>query len=861
MDLWERDEALADLDAELATSAAGGRVALVAGEAGIGKSSLVAEFVRRNAARSRVLWGACDQLVTPRALGPLHDIGRSTGGPLAVRLAAAAPAEQIYAAFLDELGDKDQRHRPVVVVEDAHWADEASLDWLTFVGRRIAQVPALLVVTYRDDEVGPDHPLRRVLAALPSAVVTRVPLKPLSPERVLREAQRVGRAPDLVQRLTGGNPLLVTELLKDGGASVPSAVQDLILERLRLLPDDARDLAQLVSVVPTRADGPLVDGQAAAVDAAIAGGVLVAAGDGVAYRHEVLRTAVEGSLSPTRRVAMHAQVLALLDRTEGVDPGRLVHHARLAGDADSVLRHGRVAGESAARQGAHREAAEHLTAAAAFADRLAEQARAELLEQAAHECYLVGRYRESLELWRAALRLRELLGQTEETGNDLRWISRVSWWAGHRGEARRAAARAISVLETLPPSASLAHAYAHQSRLFMTAHHAEEAAAVAARAIDLAETLGDTETALHARITAAIAQLFQDESRATDELERLHLEADAAGFADAAARAVMNVGIMTPDELAEFGPVAELRIAAAERFVRSHDMDGYLEHLNGTRARMYLERGDWTEALHYADLVLASPQLLGMNTVLPLVTRGRIAAARGLADAETTLDEAARHAESVGDVAMQAPAADARAELYTWLGRQEQAQEVLREVLARIMATSANEFLVGRLAWRLHRAGGEEPPPERAAAPFRAMIAGDWASAAAEWGRRGATYLRAEALADGDESAASEALRILDGLGAVRAADFTRARLRARGMTKVPRGPRRATVEHAAGLTPREAEVLALVVEGLSNAQISDRLTLSTKTVGHHISAILSKLGVSSRGQAAAEAHRLDLVP
>jgi DNA-binding NarL/FixJ family response regulator len=117
------------------------------------------------------------------------------------------------------------------------------------------------------------------------------------------------------------------------------------------------------------------------------------------------------------------------------------------------------------------------------------------------------------------------------------------------------------------------------------------------------------------------------------------------------------------------------------------------------------------------------------------------------------------------------------------------------------------------------------------------------------------------ALVEGDETAAAEGLRILDGLGAVKPAEHARAGMRARGMTRVPRGPRRSTASNAAGLTEREAEVLALVTEGLTNAEISRRLTLSPKTVGHHISAILAKLGVSSRGQAAAAAHRLDLVP
>jgi predicted ATPase len=165
MDLLERTQVLEELDGELAATAAGGRVVLVAGEAGIGKSALVRRFTERHAAGTRVLAGACDPLLTPRALGPLHDIARQTGGRLAGLLAAGGPREQLFAALLDEL---DQGPRPrVAMVEDAHWADEATMDLLVFLGRRISRTRALLLVTYRDDELAAGHPLPAVLGRLP----------------------------------------------------------------------------------------------------------------------------------------------------------------------------------------------------------------------------------------------------------------------------------------------------------------------------------------------------------------------------------------------------------------------------------------------------------------------------------------------------------------------------------------------------------------------------------------------------------------------------------------------------------------------------------------------------------------------
>jgi DNA-binding CsgD family transcriptional regulator/tetratricopeptide (TPR) repeat protein len=855
MQLWERRSALDLLDQLLRDSRAGGLVALVSGEAGIGKSALVGEFARRCGDRARVLWGACDQLVTPRALGPLHDIGRQTGGPLARRLADAATQEELFAAFLDELAEPGPS--PVVVVEDAHWADEATLDWLSFLGRRIARIPALLVVTYRDDEVGTDHPLRRTLAALPSAVTSQVPIPALSQDCVRRQGRLAGLDGETVYRLAGGNPLLVTELMKGADGVSAGAVQNLVLERLRLLPAPARDLAQLVSVMPTRAEAAVV-GADEMVDVCIDAGVLVPSGDGVSFRHELLRSTVENSLSPVRRTALHRRVLAALIAAPGADPSRLAHHARLAGDADAVLRIGRVAGEVAARQGAHREAAEHFRAAAAYADRLAEPERADLFERLGHEAYLTGRLQEAIDARARALDLREELGQPEPMGENLRWLSRTLWWAGRRREAWEAVARAVAVLEAAPPGGELARAYDMLAQNHLTSHQLDEAVVWSERARELAERLGDADTVVHSAITAAVARSHTTLTE-LDSLQELHELADRQGMTDSAARAVINPAIFIGDELARYDDVAVVLHERALRYMADHDLDGYFVHLLGSRARLRYERGDWTGALADADAALGRPDQPRLNRVLPLVFRGRIQAARGDEDAHATLDEAARLAESAEDVVMVAPVADARSELFLWSGDAVAAQQVAREALQLARGLGGTAFIAGRLAYRVWRAGGEDEVPDGIAEPYRWMIEGDWERAAAEWSRRGAVCLRAQALAAGDEAAAGEALRILDGLGASRAADFLRAELRRRGVVRVPRGPRRATAANAAGLTPRQADVLELLTEGLSNAEIAGRLTLSAKTVDHHVSAVLGKLGVRTRGEAAAAAHRLKM--
>ena len=314
MDLLERASLLEELRGVLAATAAGGRVVLLAGEAGIGKSALVKRFTERQSADARFLLGACDPLLTPRALGPLHDLGRHMGGRLAALLATGSPREQLFAALLDEL---DRGARPqVVVVEDAHWADEATLDLLVFLGRRMDRTRALLIVTYRDDELAVDHPLRTVVGTLPPQAVGRMRLMPLSEAAVAELARRAGRPTAGLRALTGGNPLLVTEVLAAGDAGVPLTVRDLVLARFGGLPADAQEVVRLVAVVPTRAELWLLEEAArpapSAVEAGVSAGLLVAGDESVGLRHELLRQAVEGSLSTLARRALNRRVLEVL---------------------------------------------------------------------------------------------------------------------------------------------------------------------------------------------------------------------------------------------------------------------------------------------------------------------------------------------------------------------------------------------------------------------------------------------------------------------------------------------------------------------------------------------------------------------
>jgi len=189
MELLERAPFLRTL-AEYAGEArqGSGRMVLVSGESGMGKTVLLEAFQQRTKG-ARWLWGACDGLLTPRPLGPLFDIGSQLDGELADLCRRQAPRDQLFAAFLAEIDAPAAL--TVAVMEDVHWADDATIDLLSFLGRRLGRMKALVLATYRDDELGDDHPLRIVLGDLATQRATRrMRLPPLSKDRSRRTGRR-----------------------------------------------------------------------------------------------------------------------------------------------------------------------------------------------------------------------------------------------------------------------------------------------------------------------------------------------------------------------------------------------------------------------------------------------------------------------------------------------------------------------------------------------------------------------------------------------------------------------------------------------------------------------------------------------
>jgi DNA-binding CsgD family transcriptional regulator/tetratricopeptide (TPR) repeat protein len=855
MQLLERDNALTALERARESAGRGeGRVVYVTGEPGIGKSSLVELFVEQLDPETRVLLGTCDDLSVPRPLGPIRDLSGSVSAPLERALAGGAAPHELQSLLLAEL---EQPPRPtVLVLEDVHWADDATCDAITVIGRRIASLPALLVLTFRAGEAPPGHPLHAAIGAIRADDTFVLELAPLSEGAVASLAGDDARG---LFAATGGNPFYVTELLAWGPEEqLPPSVANAVLGRAARLDPDSQELLQLVSVVPTRMRASLLDvlmaDWAAAAEEPERRHLLEVGPTSVRFRHELARNAIGSSLPTSVRRGLHARIVrALLDG--GADPSDVVHHAEAAGDEEVVAEYALLAARRAAALDSNREAYTHFRRAVDFAERLDEIEQAALQEELAGAAYLTGRLDDAFHGIERAIEIYRGLGEIEALGRCTRVLSRFHWFAGDGAPARHKAHEAIAILEPLGESVELARAYSGLSQLSMLAQDVEAATIWGYRALDLARRLGDQNTFAHALVNIGTAKMQLD-ARECGTLLEAHMIADACGSREEATRALTNLAYTS---MAWARPQAALDYARrALAYAEEHEAHLFASYISASIAWLLLRAGQWPEAERLAvrelERGISVPGIVARTVLAELAVR------RGDDDAAMRLVELASQAERAGDLQRIVPVLELETELGLTSGR---AMPVAR--LERLVADArAHGGLVGWSSYRIAAfaalAGLElevDPPAEP---PFSAMAERNWAAAADAFGRVGWGYDRALMLSLlDDEDSLVEALETARSLGAVPLARRAAGRMRALGL-RVPRGPREATRANAAGLTARQLEVLELLVDGLTNAEIADRLVVSPRTAEHHVAAVLAKLGASTRREAARRASRLHLL-
>nr|WP_275691582.1 LuxR family transcriptional regulator [Mycolicibacterium sphagni] len=867
--MLERDAVLSELGALARAANRGvGRVVLLRGEAGVGKTAVVTRFTAGLDNGLRVLRGWCDPLAAPRPLGPLLDALVGVGPAAAAALDAAIESGDTGALYRRLLALLRDGHRWVWVIEDAHWADGATLDLIRFLARRIDSLPLLLIVTFRDDELDREHPLSITLGDVATcAAVTRIGLQPLSRDAVAALAAGSGVNAGDLHQITGGNPFFATEVLAAGSGTLgrnvlPHSISDAVRGRLSRLSAAGRETAQAVAVCGPRVDPALLDKVCTAASTGLAEcldtAVLVTDWDAIGFRHELARRATLDQMSDHQRRILNARALAVLAEPP-VDPNALpalTFHADQAGDGDAVVRYGVAGAERAAGLGANRQAAELYALVLRHAvDTPAEQ-RVIWLEQHALATYLSGLSRVSVESFRAAAAQRHQLGDQLGEGDDLRWLSHMLWAMGRTTEATEAGEASLHMLESLGPTPQLAWSLANMAML-AACRYDPACLDYAGRCVEMGTAMGDPSVVVRARGYISLHAVLGTDS-GWDELE--------AGWREA----------MGPAALAEhaglFGVViswtaavhhdvhrADRVIAEAIEFCMDHDVGAFTGLHRGAQALTELHRGDWARALACADDVLTMPALVPLSHIMPLITVALIRARRGERSITPLLDEALE-AAGADDLFRAGAVWAARAEA-AWLAGDDDAARAEAQRGLAAAGSQTDPWLVGHLLRWAHLAGQplDAAPAADAITPYRLEISGDWQAAADEWTRRDCPYDAAIAQLGGDATAVEAALATFRRLGAKATARRAQQRLTAMRGTK-RRGRNSDTLSDPDGLTRREREVLRLIAAGHSDAEIATKLSISPKTAGHHVAAILTKLGVENRTQAAAHMLQTNVI-
>ncbi|RUY94570.1 helix-turn-helix transcriptional regulator, partial [Mesorhizobium sp. M7A.F.Ca.CA.003.01.2.1] len=843
--LLERQTQLEQLDGLLAEAARGrGSVVALSGEAGAGKTALVEAFVAGAAKATRILRSACEDLSIPDPLGPLYDLAREA--QWAMPQAIDARQGQRLPLFSGALDVFETRTQPtLLVIEDLHWADDATLDFVRFLGRRIANTHILVLLTARTDRSEGQARVRRALGEIPSGNVARIDVPLLSEAAVLSLASAAGRDGDAIYRVTAGNAFFVTELLcADNEMTPPASVRDAVVARAERLSAGARSMLDAVSVFPRRADAWALQGLCGVASAGqlaecVSNGLLDDLGDGYAFRHEIARRAIEMMLTTSYRRLFNQRALSALLENGGVATARLVHHAVEAHNFEAVREFAPIAAREASRVGAHRDAAGYYEVALRQADTLPVEERAGLYEQYAFECHLIARIDEAIKAQEQARALQKALGNTLKEGDSLRWLSRFAYLLGDRPAADLFGAQAVALLEAVPASAELAMAYSNLSQLAMLAERLDETLSLGGRAIELAEQLDRQDVVCHALNNVGAAEQWLDLASSRLHLARSLEIALEQNFQEHAARAFTNCAC---------GEINQLGYSQAQSFLDrgidycvENDLATWRDYMRGVRAQLLLRQGYWNEAAAEALDVISNDQATALVRYPALVALVKLRLRRGDPSAEPLLAEMNRFLERGAELQRLLPYAAIVAE-QAWLGEAEIAEALRLIDLAETLSPTRAMF-AELASWRqILSAGSDAGDTAGMAAPYRMLLAGDWQGAAAVWADLNAPYERALALAQGDEPAQRAALEIFETLGAKPVASHVREIMRRNGVIRIARGPRQTTRANSAGLTQRQMEVLQLIERGFSNKRIAEHLTISPKTVDHHVSAVLGKL-------------------
>jgi DNA-binding CsgD family transcriptional regulator len=535
------------------------------------------------------------------------------------------------------------------------------------------------------------------------------------------------------------------------------------------------------------------------------------------------------------------------------DLARLVHHAEGAGDRDTLVACAPSAARQARAVGSNRAAAALFNLALQVAHDLPLAEQAGLLTDYSVICDALDQRPQAITARRQAADLWRQAGNLLKYGESLGHLALLLHLTGDNAQAEQINNQAIAVLEGLPPNRELAIIYNSQALLHLATLENARGVAMAEKNLALAHRIEDETLFPRLYETLGLCWLHRDYTRGIAYLEQSLDMALHLGQTIRSANTYANLCSV----YVEFYlfPQATACFTTGLAYMAERDMESTRLYALAWRAQWHLLIGRWAEAAEDVRAVMELPGTSIGSRGPALMVLGRLRARQGEPDADVALDESLELLFKLGYRQREGMVRAARAEA-AWLAGDQERTLAEARAFYEIAVSQQNPWATGELAFWRWRAGDEVVLPEWVAEPYRLQIQGDWAAAAAAWSQLGCPYEQARALADGDVEAQLAALEMFDGLGAKPAAAQLRQQMRQSGIANIPRGPRPSTRENPFGLTTRQRDILALLAQELTNVEIAARLHLSTKTVDHHVSAILAKLNVSTRTDAAAIARQ-----
>ena len=839
-----------------------GNIVLIAGEAGIGKTTLLEAARNELTLAHQVYWSACDPFLTPRPFGPLHDFAAEFASPVLPLLRNGALPTELFSTFYRTL--ETTKHPRVLVIEDAHWADHGTLDLIKYLGRRIAFSACTLVISYRDDEVSEADPLSSVLAALPSGHTNRVILTPLSQTSVEQMASAAGKSIKNLHQITSGNPFFVSEMLASELPStdtVPASVQEAVNARIFRLVEKERRFLETMSLIPKALTTELLqvlfdeEGETLAL-ACVARKLLVVDSRGhFRFRHELARLGTQTRLPVNQQKGIHQRILRALQTLNTDDLGLLVHHAAGSLDGNAVLQYAPLAAQRAATIGAHREAASYLTTALKFIDEAPTELAAQLYQDWAYEAGIslqiddavVQARRNAISLWRA-------LGRNDKIGENLRWLSRLHWYRGEANEARHFADEAIKIYEALPESSDRAMAYSFRSQLDMLNGRMQDAIHFGQRALALETKYPQIEVRVHALNNVGSALVLRGDHSGEPLLQESLELALKQGFHEHAARVYTNMS----DYLVRFKKLekAEQWLTDGIAYDTKFDLDSWTYYLVGIQAQLRLAQGRLEDAATIGRGVLALNQLTLLMQLPALCVVAKAESRMGKPDVDHLLGLALKNAMATNEQQYIIPA---RLNLIenAWLHEMNSVAYEQLQILCAADPDHYDFWVAGEIAVWLQRFNFSIPynTTHQFALPHQLECQRDYTAAAQSWMELGMPFEAALCFLVSDLSQQTSHLQtahsMLDKLGAKAYTERARSIASTIGALKLlpkrRRGPNPNTRQHPLGLTKKEQQILALLADGVTNQEIAERLSRSKRTVENHVSSVLAKMGVKNR--------------